>query len=362
MKIGILTFHNAMNYGAILQCYALQSFVKEHYDCEVRVVDYTPKYFKKVFYDPMKPLSACGIKNKVRACAKLLLRYKEMKNMSKKYRELNSFISRYIQLSHPKESFQDCEFDVYIVGSDQIWNLELLDNDTTYLLDFVGNSKKISYAASFKLSDVDEYAKNAYKKYLSLFDAISVRESNLKDFVIENVGVDAVSVIDPTLLVGKNFWKSFIYEKALIEDEYILIYHVNRPHKLIEKAFEYAQKHNLRVVSLNPLKNYKDYLDYSMGSISDFLNLIANAKVVFTTSFHGMAFAVNYEKDFYFEVPENSYNNNERLLDLARKLNLGNRNISKFERFNEINWDDVRCKLENERRLAREFLDKALKE
>lgn len=360
MKIGILTFHNAMNYGAILQCYALQSFVKEHYDCGVRVVDYTPKYFKKVFYDPMKPLSAYGIKNKVRACAKLLLRYKEMKNMSKKYRELNSFISRYIQLSHPKESLQDCDFDVYIVGSDQIWNLELLDNDTTYLLDFVDNSRKISYAASFKLSDVDEYAKNAYKKYLSSFDAISVRECNLKDYVIENVGVDAISVIDPTLLVDKNLWESFISGKALIEGDYVLIYHVNRPEKLIEHAFEYAKKNNLKVVSLNPIKDYTDYIDYSMASISDFLKLIANAMAVFTTSFHGMAFSISYETEFYFEVPENSYNNNERLLDLARKLGLESRNIAISDDRNQINWVDVNSRLKKERKIAMEFLDKAL--
>lgn len=362
MKIGILTFHNAMNYGAILQCYALQSYVEKHYDCEVWVVNYTPKYFKKVFYDPMRPLSAYGIKNKVRACAKLVLRYKDMKNMSKKYRELNCFICKYIQLSPPEDNLHDGDYDAFIVGSDQIWNLEMLDNDTTYLLDFVNDSKKISYAASFKISDVDEYAKRAYKKYLSSFDAISVRESNLKEYIIENVGVNAVSVIDPTLLIENNLWKSFISKKALIEDEYVLIYHVNRPKNLIQKAFEYAQNHNLKVVSLNPMKDYTDYVDYSMASVPDFLNLIANACAVFTTSFHGMAFAINYETEFYFEVPENSYNNNERLLDLAKKLGLENRNISQFDCFNEINWVDVSSKLENEKRLAKEFLDKAIKE
>lgn len=362
MKIGILTFHNAMNYGAILQCYALQSYLEANYVADVSIINYTPEYFKKVFYDPMKPLSAYGVKGKIRACAKLVLRYKEMKYMSIKHRKLSKFVNENLHISAPIVELDECNYDVFVAGSDQIWNLELLGNDKTYFLDLVKKGKRVSYAASFKVSDVDDYAKSIYEKYLPMFDAISVRETNLKEYLAENIGINASCVIDPTLLVENNLWKSLQEESALIKDRYILLYHVNKPVNLVKEAFVYAKQNNMKVVSLNPLRGVDDYIDYSMASIPEFLNLIANAEAVFTTSFHGMAFSINYQRNFYFEVPENSYNNNERLLDLARKLGLENRNIAANGVVQDINWDDVKKRLESERHIASVFLDKAVKE
>lgn len=359
-KVAIVTFHNAVNYGAILQCYALQSYLEQQLDCVAEVLDYQPLYFRKVFFDPLRPWKADGLQNKIKALAKCVLLHSEMKKLSRKHRALLQFSQSKLHLCSMETTMKN-PHDVYISGSDQVWNLELLLNDTTYLLDFVRSGKKISYAASFKISDVDDFARKAYKENLPTFDSISVRESNLQAYLQDELGLQADSVLDPTLLIGSEFWKAELGGNPLVSERYLLLYHVNMPQKLIDSAFSYAEKHNLTVVSLNTLRGRNDYIDYSQASIEEFLNLVANAQTVFTTSFHGMAFAILFEREFYYEVPEHSYNNNARLEDLAGKLGLQTQNLSKTT-YEEISWAAVRTCLEEQRRISAAFLIQALSE
>lgn len=357
-KVAILTFHNAVNYGAILQCYALQSYIERQFGYSVDVLDYQPLYFKKVFFDPMRPWTAYGLKNKCKAFAKCLLLSREMSKLSQKHRALFRFMQENLNL-YPMKTRADNTHDFYITGSDQVWNLELLQNDLTYLLDFLERGKKISYAASFKISDVDDFARKAYRENLPSFDNISVRESNLKSYLHEQFDLEAACVLDPTLLIGSKFWESEVDQNAVISERYLLLYYVNMPQKLIDSAFLYARERGLKVVSLNTLRDRSDYLDYSHASIEEFLNLVANAEAVFTTSFHGMAFSILFEREFYYEIPANSYNNNARLEDLARKLGLQSQNLVKDER-NTIDWNEVREKLNEHQLKSAKFLKVAL--
>ena len=357
-KVAILTFHNAVNYGAILQCYALQSFLEQQLGCSVDILDYQPTYFRKVFFDPMKPRQAYGFKNKGKAFAKCVLLNGEMRSLSRKHRELLRFMRERLHLC-PMETGQSNPHEYYITGSDQIWNLELLKNDTTYLLDFVWHGKKISYAASFKISDVDDIARNAYQKYLPGFDSISVRESDLQAYLRDSFQIQADCVLDPTLLIGSEFWKSEVQGAPVVSEKYLLLYYVNIPQQLVEKAFAFAGERGLKVVSLNTLRGITDYLDYSRASIEEFLNLIANAETVFTTSFHGMAFSILFQREFYYEVPDNSYNNNARLEDLAEKLELRMQNLAHTV-YGDIAWTTVETKLSKYRSASMAFLSKAL--
>ena len=360
MKIGILTFHNAMNYGAILQCYALQCYIKETFKCEVVVINYTPEYFRRVFYDPLKPLQAYGLKNKVKALVKDVIRHEEMKMLSVKNKKLTNFIDKNLNLENPVSNLDESDIDIFLAGSDQIWNLELLSNDITYLLGFVKGKRKVSYAASFKVSDIDEFAIMAYKKYLPQFSAVSVRETNLQKYLQENIGVTSECVLDPTLLVDNKFWEKICKKNNLINKKYLLLYYVNLPDSLVCKAFKYAKDKELEVVSLNKLRGQIGYRDFSNASIEEFLSLISNAEVVFTTSFHGMVFSIIFEKEFYFEVPPNSYNNNARLLDLAQKLGLEERNVALNNTEHCIQWEEVKIKLKQNRKISEEFLYSAL--
>lgn len=354
-KVGILTFHNANNYGAVLQCYALQSYLIKMENVDAQIINYTPIKFKKVFYDTMKPLSAYGFKNKIRALGKYFLKHSEMKNESQKKKKIDKFINQYLILTEEVSDFSKLDFDYYIVGSDQVWNLELIENDTKYLLDFVENKKKISYAASFKIGDVDNFALDMYKKNLKSFDYISVREDNLVDYLKENVGISSNSVLDPTFLMDN--WDDFISDR-LIKDKYLLIYYVNMPKKLIDEAIQYSKNNNLKIVSLNKIDSNIEYVNYSNASIEDFLNLIYYSTMVFTTSFHGMAISIQMKKEFCFEVPFNSYNNNERLLDLARKTNLLSRNIldNQYDCNKRIEWKNVEELLEFYKNESKKFI------
>ena len=357
-KVAIITFHNAVNYGAILQCYALQSFIEQHCTCSVDVLDYQPIYFRKVFFDPMKPWTAIGFKNKGKALAKCVLLNREMRSLSRKHRELLRYMRQKLHLEPVKQE-EDRYYDCYITGSDQVWNLEMMENDTTYLLDFVKKGKKISYAASFKVSDVDEFAQKAYQKHLPTFDSISVRESNLQAYLQNEYGLKTDCVLDPTLLIGREFWKSEVNDIPTVSGKYLLLYYVNMPQHLVDRAFAFAKERDLRVVSLNKLRGRADYLDYSGASIEEFLNLVANAETVFTTSFHGMAFSILFEREFYYEIPEKSYNNNARLEDLAGKLDLQAQNLENTA-YEEISWADVQARLAEHRRDSVEFLMHAL--
>lgn len=359
-KVGILTFYNAMNYGAILQCYALQTEI-ESMGCDVEVVDYTPEYFNKVFFDPMKPFNAIGLKNKIKSFAKLILKFNQQKKASSKQGELRRFISQNLKVGKTIGDGAGIYYDVIVAGSDQIWNLELLENDITYLLDFDGDYKRVSYAASFKISDIDDFAMLAYKKYLSRFDNISVRENNLKEFLSGHLNINSDCVLDPTFLLNEEDWSSLVKKDRLINNNYLLIYHVNQPVELINMAFEYAKLNNLEVVSLNTLDVREKYVDYSNASIEEFLNLIKYANTIFTTSFHGFVFSIIFQKKMYFEVPQNSYNNNERLLDLANKLELSNRNLSKGLIDDDIDWNSVEHLLKKYREISENYLKDALR-
>ena len=346
-KIAIITFHNAINYGAILQCFALQNFIRREFDCTVKVIDYCPDFFKKAFYDPAKPWTAYGVKSKIKAFLKKVLFYTEVKKLSRKHALLYEFIKKNID-TVPFTSEVGKDFDIYITGSDQVWNLKMVNGDTTYLLDFVHNGIKLSYAASFKIENIDSYALNNYKKNLSTFKAISVREQNLQVFLDKELNLYSSVVLDPTLLIGRKFWNKRVYDKSILRNKYLLIYYVNPPDMLLRYAFSYAKKNGLNVVSLNHIRNYNDYIDFSDASIDEFINLVAYAEVIFTTSFHGMAFSIIFEKAFFYEIPEKSGNNNARLISLANKLGLENRNIAKCDFESKIRWEKVNINLEKE--------------
>lgn len=355
-KIAILTFQNAKNYGAVLQCFALQKYLLSNFECEVSVINYTPQMFKKVFYNPLRPFEAFGIINKIKAFGKFVLRHDECKNISKRNSSFELFLKNKIPLTDKRKRITNENYDLYIVGSDQVWNMELLDNDFTFFLPCV-TAPKISYAASFKTSEVDKCVLEIMKRELATYDGISVREDDLKSYLLEKIGIDSDVNIDPTLLLKKNQWTEIMANECHISEKYVLIYFVNMPERLIDLAFEYAKNNNLLVISLNRIKTQNRYLDYSFASLPEFLYLINNANVVFTTSFHGMAFSIIFERLFCFEVPGNSYNNNNRLINLAQKLNLLKQNIE-FPMNDSIKRDEVNRLLEFERKKAYNYLQK----
>lgn len=367
-KIGILTFHRAMNYGAILQCYALQEILKNYPEFEIQVIDYTPKNFHEVYRRPYCVFDYPYVRQKLGLIKWWFKEPNILYKTSKKYYSLNKFISNKLSLSEKFERDElpllNKDFDIFIVGSDQVWNLGITDNDESFLLDFVQINKiKIAYAASFSVKSIDENNLNIFDKWLNSFNAISLREKDNVDFINERYGINCQCVLDPTLLISSKEWIRLLninlHEKKYKQENYILIYIVGNSEKLVDYAFRYAEEKGSRVISLNELKGKKGYINFSNASIEQFVALICNARCVFTTSYHGLVFSINFHKSFYFEVAANSSNNNERLLHVTGALGLSSRNIDTMEE-NNIEWDKVDQTLQFMRTESIVFLMKAI--
>lgn len=363
--IGILTFHRAINYGAILQCYALQEALKNISSYNVKVIDYTPNRFVKLYFNPSRFWRAPTFNQKARLFARWILNFNKTLKRSHKATNLELFIRNNLSLTS-KVNINNLEdlnnyIDIFIVGSDQVWSLEMTDYDKTYLLTFVDESKlKISYAASLKTSN-DKRTEELLKKYLPKIDAISVRESNTVEYLKEKFNIESTCVLDPTLLLSSQKWIDLVRNKDIQKDnKYILIYIVSQQEQLLDMAFRYAQDNNLNIISLNHLKGRENYTDKSDASIEQFIDLINRAECIFTTSFHGIALSINLHKEFYFETKKISSNNNMRLIDITDKLGLSNRNISNNAISNNIDWKSVEEKLNSLRKESFAFLSSAI--
>ena len=287
MKIGILTFHWATNYGAVLQAYALQSFLTK-LGHDVRIIDYQPLTYEKRFFQCFKTKRPWLIKKN------LIEFYKEQPFIAfrKKYLKLTT---RYHSLQELKGNPPEC--DVYICGSDQIWNPSFTKGGegqptTSYFLDF-GNKKtiRIAYAVSFGCTEYQEEIKRIVSPVLTKFNAISVRENSGCE-IVRNMGVDNVSLMpDPTLLLTAQAYNE-ISDGSMPHQPFNFFYAIQDRQLAIEKMENYFRhKFPERVISTRAFK-------YSMIDLRQWLSLIKAARSVVTNSFHGIVFSIIYRKPF----------------------------------------------------------------
>ena len=364
-KIGILTFHRIPNYGAILQSYALQTEISQFQNLEVKVIDYTPDKFKRIFHNPYRISSKLSLRGKIKCIFRWILKYKTAKRGAQKYSALQKFIEDKLNLTNVVSKSDLVKLnewiDIFIVGSDQVWKCESTDYDESYFLDFVDKiKKKISYAASLKI-DNDRRAEELFHKWLPSFDAISVREQNAVAYLKNKFNINSNCVLDPTFLLDNRAWLELIDGKyKRYSAKYILIYTVGLQERLLEYAFKYAKEHSLKIISLNHIKGRIDYTDFSNATVEQFIGLINDAECVFTTSFHGLAFSINLHTSFYFEVSEQSKNNNERLFSISQQLGLLDRNISNGITDVPIDWNAVEMRLNALRNESVDFLKSAI--
>jgi len=307
MKVGILTVHRLPNFGSVLQTYALYKTINSlGHDCEI--IDYiypNEWHIRKGCWHPQKdPL-------KRRIATALGLRPKSYLKL------MNEFVFSTMKMSKKYPTFESIHqdppiYDIYISGSDQLWNWKTMYMDTTFMLDFVPNSKScISFSTSIAQNMIpNEYLKQ-YRQNLSKFKAISVREKNGQILLKESCDIDAELIQDPTLLLDGKQWEE-LAEKARFKDampeRYILCYSLgytfNPAMKMKELLCRLEQIYDCPVIMLN--NSINDY----MGNVFHFTKnqpigipeiiwLIKNATVIATSSFHGTAFSANLGKPFY---------------------------------------------------------------
>lgn len=359
MKIGIITFHWGTNYGGVLQAYALQIFLTK-YGHDVKIIDYKPARFEKTIIKCFLAKNPWVIKNN------LLEYFKEKSFIPYREKYLNT-TERYFSLDELKMNPPD--FDVYICGSDQIWNPGFIlagemKKTTTYYLDF-GNEKikRIAYAVSFGCEEYSVEVKRIVAPLLKKFDAISVREkSGCK--IIHDMGYENACLMpDPSLLVSAEDYNKIIYcskRRDISDSCFFYVIHDNqRRIKKIEKYFR--EKLNEKVVSTTSFQ-------YSIMSIENWLLYIKETKIIITNSFHGIAFSLLFNKQFIsVPVEGNGAGMNDRVITLLDYFNLKDRIIHDSNELKirdlikkQIDWAEVNKKIKILQKEARLYLMKAI--
>jgi len=292
MKIGILTFHIAHNYGAVLQCYALQETLRSK-GHEVYVIDYQQPFIVNHF----RPRFNMGLRS---FCKSVL------DNDIKNYLYLGllpyiktwyfyRFRKKYFHLTKKCYNVYDIPpMDLYIIGSDQPWNPDLTGGaDIVYFGQFnrPEHSRMITYAMSGAENSLSKVGWDNIHGYCSKFDSLSFREESITRKISSIIGRECTTCLDPTLIVDKTLWRPLIDSKWSGR-KYILLYHVGGPKDIISrmtaKAYQISKSEGMELIDASKY----------LYSPSDFVSLIRYASFVVTASFHAMVFAIIFNTPF----------------------------------------------------------------
>ncbi len=324
-KVGIITFHNALSYGAALQSYALQKFLDAN-GVDNDIIDYECDYINKRY----KKLLNIDKRNIPKSLAGSVLRAGNKKLNLKLSRE---FRQKHMRLSpsYNKSTIASCadKYSGFISGSDQVWSPTCAGFDTAYLLDFAKPGQKFSYAASFGVPVIPKEKEPEYKKLLKDFSLISLREQSGEDIVKSVTDKETCVNIDPTLLLKSSQWDKLACNIEL-KKPYILLFGVLKPKNMVQYAVKLGKEKNLPVYNLTDLHFPKiDGINYIKPVSPDmFIGLIKNAEYVVTNSFHGSAFSIIYHKKFVMELDSYS-KRNTRSEELLKMLGIENKEITK---------------------------------
>lgn len=335
MKIGIITIHKGeVNYGASLQCYALWKYLENKgHDCEI--IDLLRPSHKGYKYNwnirGIRAFLSLGIKlnfNKYKS----FLKDKNFINRIQRYRNFNNEI-KYTKTYKSSKEIYSCPplFDIYISGSDQIWNPLMPFENEPYLLSFAPKEKKkIAYASSFGIKDIPESVKKQYSSLLSKYDHLSTRENSGKELIKKLLGKDIPVVLDPVFLLTRDEWIEISDKRYTIKEDYILIYSLHVNEFLLSYSIELAKINNYKIILVNA--DYSVYKSQNIIQLRDvgpkqWLSLIQNAKLFLTDSFHGTAFSIILGTPFLTYINEKA-KTNDRIYSILSCLDLTNHIIS----------------------------------
>jgi hypothetical protein len=368
MKIALLSFHNAANYGAALQAYALEKFLLDNgIDCEyINYVNDTRKHMYSMTFMVMNSLR----KKKIGAAIKyavgspfINLRKARFKRFYKKYLKQ----TKKVYTNSQEASELNDLYDYFIIGSDQVWALENNGADMAFFLDFVkDNRKKISYSSSFGLAEIEDKYREKYATCLSSFHSLAVRETIGQRIVKELTGRDATLVVDPVFLLSKIQWEEIM--PARKNNERYIFSYTNTDRQIADfMSTGYSlgeRKHYILSSHTRPkdFLNSKIRVKFCMPP-QEFLRVIYDADLVVTASFHCLALSILFNKPFVVLLMGDK-GKDERLVNLLEQLGLQNRIWTPQMTVDDIDapidYKRVNEKINNMRNSSVEYLMKSL--
>lgn len=342
-KIGIITLNGYFNFGNRLQNYALS------------------KVFRKKGYkvDTIWSGEEINLKSRLRMVFVRFLPYNQKWKRERKFYKFTkknmhkvNFNTRIIK-----------KYDIFVAGSDQVWNYESVKNNINYLIPFAINQKIISYAASMGNSDLPEEYIPIYKKYLSRYDYITVREEKAKELLKSKVGLKNIDVvIDPTLLLSASEWEKIEVKPVnMISKKYILCYFLGDMDKKKNDVIKkYAKENDLDIIDiLDKNSNF-----YCSGP-EEFIYFIHNASLICTDSFHSCVFSFVFNRPFVVFKRNGEKNKMySRIDNFIKSFHFANREFDgKMLNKDNLNHDYTEAYkiLNKERKKANDFMKKVLK-
>ena len=343
-KVGLITFHRSHNCGSILQAHALQKVLKDKYQIDNELIDFSNAGQQR-YYATLVSIQ------KPKDILKNIVFGLFFVPIDRHRREYDAYIKKIFKLSdkfyQTDEELEGVEdhYSAVVCGSDQIWNTMCSDADDAYYLSFVHHTPKIAYAASMgannilgKGADVEQH----YRELVNDFDAVSVRETNAKKWLEQLTGREIPITADPTLLLERSDWEKLCRER-LHKGKYIFYYSFGYDPYYTEIVKRVSKETGMPVIVLDA-KNWVKQKLFTKGiklskhSGPDvFLTLIRDADIVITSSLHGTIFSTIFQKCFWYLKPKNykklSANADDRAVSLLTQLGLMERYVTEEELF-----------------------------
>lgn len=365
MKIKTLTTYDVYNYGASLQAYALMKYL-QGLGHDVEVINYQPGYLaRKYDYRWVNPESRMS-RHAATRCAYRVMKFLQRQTTMGRKRKFDAFNHKALTETRRYRSYGELcqdppEADLYLVGSDQVWNVFYeAGRDPAFYLDFVGRGRKASYAASFSYLDIDGENLRRIARSLSTFAAVSVRERQGLD-ILGKMGIKGTWVLDPVFLLPVGEWRAMMapFRKR---GPYLLVYDFEGDALLKDFAREYAGCHGLKVYSINDTypRLWADR-NFSSAGPREFLSLVYNCDAFVSNSFHGTAFSIIFHKPA-FVFNRHRHKVNSRMQSLMGLFGLEDFIIGGKAGFAramdaEVDWAAVDGVMERELRKSKDFID-----
>lgn len=366
MKVLTITCHNVYNHGASLQQFALIDYVQS-LGHTVETINYQPAYLADNYRYLGVP-SKNFQKNMFLKTLYIIAKFPTRFSTRKRRMAFNEFDKKYIpqtkQLYKDNQSLKNNlpEADIYICGSDQIWNT-LFENgaDPAFYLDFVpAGKRKISYAASFATSRIENNLGDFVKRKVDKLDFVSVRESSavtiLKDLEIKEV----THVVDPVFLLSAEDWIEKFDLKKTEAQSYVLVYDFENNPLVKEYALHLQKTQGYQIIALNKVIDYADMIYWDIGPV-EFLGLMHDASFVLANSFHATAFSFIFKKQFL--VFNRSAGINTRMKDFLTEFGLEQRLADSFNQQaleDTIDFSVIEERLNQRIEISKKYLQNAI--
>lgn len=383
MKVGLVLAYKGVNYGMLLQALATQEAVKR-LGYETEILDYTRTDFRHVRVTPYMLFYLIYEFKRKRKLKKRNLQQMQVdnihkNNLSERKNASNEFIETRLENRYKCTGIIELEnhakfLSGVLVGSDQLWSPDAVFGNFATLRFVPEEVNKISYATSLGVAGYPFWCNESASNFLKRIDYISVREEQGREIVSKLCKADINVVVDPTYLFTKDEWNKIIPVKQSFKERYLLCYFLGATKEHKRLAREYANKKGLKLVSILSTESVSDidvkYADKIVTGKGpeEFVNLIRHAECIMTDSFHGVAFSIINNKDFYvfYRTMMNSKGSrNSRIDNILKLWNLNERlimNDCTVDKIQDkhIDYESVNKLVDNKRDESWRYLSKAL--